>query len=654
MGRSPLGAAPIVAAALVATLAFAVYTRTLLPGVDLGDTGGFQAAVLWPAVSARQAYPLYYNLAAPFVRATAPNDPARALNLFSGVAAAAAVGLLVIAAAAITGSTAAGVAAGLLLAFSYTFWSQAIIAEVYTLHLALIAACVLALHAYALRPGLARLAIFFALFAASFGNHLSMVLLLFPFTVFLLRATPEPRTLFRPAVILLAVAAAAAGALQYWPNLMSVVTTPDGPTTWSDRVRAFWFDTTKADWRETMVLGVGANELSDRLAMWWFDARQQFGTAGVALAMAGLVALWRRERTWAVTLTLAWTIATLFALTYNVGDSHVFFLPAHLVTAIFAGASVVWVCVDTERKSLVPVVLVVVLVTGYALWRGWATYPAIDRHDDRRGEALIARLTLGISDPDAMLVSSMNWQLENVLLYVARYRRPDLTWTRLADVLPHFPLLLQDQREIARDVVLTRDAAAEVVAAYGPLEPLVADPLSATESLATQARRVPRGAAYVLSILTPPRDEKLDVADLQEAIATLTGARGVPRQPGHFEVIAGRAGEAPVLYRSGARPFSASFRLQPEATPIHVRMDSWLPVDTFRRAGFGHVLRDRTRLQILERGVNLVWLQPDGSSAPPVYAASLFAPQPRFRVIGSIPQLANRIEAAAAWHPPRP
>ena len=54
-------------ACVVATIAFWAYTRTLLPGVDLGDTGGFQAAVLWPENSARRAYPLYYTLATPFV-----------------------------------------------------------------------------------------------------------------------------------------------------------------------------------------------------------------------------------------------------------------------------------------------------------------------------------------------------------------------------------------------------------------------------------------------------------------------------------------------------------------------------------------------------------------------------------------------------------
>jgi hypothetical protein len=64
-----------------------------------------------------------------------------------------------------------------------------------------------------------------------------------------------------------------------------------------------------------------------------------------------------------------------------------------------------------------------------------------------------------------------------------------------------------------------------------------------------------------------------------------------------------------------------------------VRMDSWLPYDTFRRPGFGHVLRGREHVQILERGVNLVWVQADGRMSEPVYAASLFAQRRRFRIV---------------------
>ena len=82
-GGSP--SAAVLAGCVVATVAFSVYSRTLLPGVDLGDTGGFQAAVLWPETSARQAYPLYFDLARPFVAALSPGNPARGLNLFSAV-----------------------------------------------------------------------------------------------------------------------------------------------------------------------------------------------------------------------------------------------------------------------------------------------------------------------------------------------------------------------------------------------------------------------------------------------------------------------------------------------------------------------------------------------------------------------------------------
>ena len=99
--------------------------------------------MLWPEVSARQAYPLYYGVAPPVCpcgqrrqsgaraesvlrdcrrRSRRPAD----VPLRSGHR--------------IGSRPARG--AGLLLAFSYTFWSQAIIAEVYTLHLALVL-CVL-------------------------------------------------------------------------------------------------------------------------------------------------------------------------------------------------------------------------------------------------------------------------------------------------------------------------------------------------------------------------------------------------------------------------------------------------------------------------------------------------------------------------------
>ena len=131
---------------------------------------------------------------------------------------------------------------------------------------------------------------------------------------------------------------------------------------------------------------------------------------------------------------------------------------------------------------------------------------------------------------------------------------------------------------------------------------------------------LPAGTPYVLSVLTPPREEHLDPSQLAALLATLSGNHAPTLTGAAFQVVAGITGETPALIHSADRPFRADVRLLDD--PFTIRMESWLPTDTFRRAGFGHVLRGRQRVQILERGVNLVWF--DRSANPlSLYTASL-------------------------------
>jgi hypothetical protein len=636
-GPFDLGAATV--AIVAGTVAFSVYATTLLPGVDLGDTGGFQAAVLWPETSARRAYPLYYALAQPFVRTISAVDPARGLNLFSALTAAVAVALLSYAAASVARSAIAGAGAALLLAFSYTFWSQAIIAEVYALHLALVAACLIALHTYAARRTTPRLVTFFLLFAAAFGNHLAMLLLLPPFALFLLMVQDRPRDLFSRRNVALAAAAAACGACLYLPNLLSVWTAIDAPASAGDRLAAFWFDTTKADWRESLVGGVAAAEMPNRLAMWAWDARQQFGALGIFLGLVGLVRLWTLERPWAVLVLVAYGVSTAFALTYNVGDTHVFFLPGHLFVA-FAAAAALAPPLTTRGRVLAGPVLAVALVL-YAGWRGWDTWPRVDRSADRRGEALIARVTAGIDERQAVLLSALDWQSENALLYAARWQRRDLAWTRLADVMLHLPFFVRDNHSITRDVVLTSEAARQVVASFGPHFPLFEDPVPPAPPLSASIAGIAPGTPYVMTLLSP-HNEPFDAVDVDRGLAALTGGRE-GRAGGRYEVWAGLAGDPPVLHRVEDRPFRETVSILGDSFAIH--LDAWLPFDTFRRGGFGRVLHGRTPILTIERGVSLVWLSSNGLSRT-VYAAGLYAPKPRFRIPASLPR-----EAFAALRP---
>src|SRR5262245_55410387 len=161
---------------MVAGAAFALYRSTLLPGLDFGDTASFQTVAGSPIVSARDGYPLYFAISGVLVRLIG-GEPAHALNLVSAIEAAVACGLLTLAGAALSGSVLAAAGAALLFAGSYTFWSQAVIAEVYALHILFVALTLWLLLRWEARPSVRRLNLFFAVYALAFGNHLSMILL---------------------------------------------------------------------------------------------------------------------------------------------------------------------------------------------------------------------------------------------------------------------------------------------------------------------------------------------------------------------------------------------------------------------------------------------------------------------------------------------
>src|SRR3984893_4843244 len=281
----------LAAACTVTGVAFALYHATLLAGLDFGDTASFQTMVGSPTITPRDGYPLYFALGGALLHLTG-GDPARSLNLASAVQGAIACGILVVVASEVSGSVLAGMASALLFAGSYTFWSQSIIAEVYALHMLFVALTLYLLLRWETRPTLARLGAFFAVYALGFGNHLSMILLAPAYTLFLLASAPRGwRSMFTPPVIALAVVAAASGAMQYAWNLRTLWLGPFPPHGLVDALATAWFDITKADWRETMVMHVPRGMAGDHASMYAFDVLQQFGWIGPLLAVLGLARL---------------------------------------------------------------------------------------------------------------------------------------------------------------------------------------------------------------------------------------------------------------------------------------------------------------------------------------------------------------------------
>ena len=609
------------AAALAAgVLVFALYYATLLPGVDFGDTGSFQATVGTPLLTPRDAYPLYFAIGGAFAGVTGL-EPARALNLASAVEGAVAAGLLVLVGAELSGSIVAGLATSLLFATSYTFWSQAIIAEVYALHACFVAATVLLLLRWAARPTIGRLAAFFAVFALGFGNHLSMVLLLPGFTLFLLLSAPNGwRSMLAPRIVAIATLCAAAGAMQYAWNLRSLWFTAHPPAGLADALQRFWFDVTKSDWRDTMVMHIPGSTLANRLAMYWFDLRQQFGLVGPVLAAVGTAALWRRERRLAILLISLYVVNAVFAYTYNVGDSHVFFLPSHLIVALLAGASVL--SVVPPIRSVCAAVLI-----AFVAGKAYRDFPALDRSGDTRPVEVLDHLTSGMDESRSILLWDLNWQIANGLSYYAKVLHPEIAHERMPAVLLYAPALVVDNGAIGRRVVVTDRARQELAAAYGPYVRTSIDRSTVPLPLTAELSAVPRGTRYVLTVLRPSRDFTLNRTDLGAALRALTGGQ-TELPSGDYVAIAGVAGEAATFVAAGDMPFRAAATVA--GATVRVRMESWLETDTIRRMGFGQVVVDRHHTLIVERGVSFAAFDGRGAAIHTAYRANIFAPQPRF------------------------
>jgi hypothetical protein len=548
------------------------------------------------------------------------------LNFASAAEGALACGLLVLVAVELCGSTMAAVVAGLSFAGSYTFWSQSIIAEVYALHAVLATLTLLLLLKWARHPTHGRLAIFFAFYALGFGNHLSMILLAPGFTIFLLLSAPNGwRSLFSPRVLILAAACAGAGVLQYAWNLRALWLLPYPPHTVVDAIGRFWFDVTKADWRATMVMRVPRSMLGDRAAMFAFDLHQQFGWLGITVAAGGLGFLFRTHWRRGALMAILYAVNLLFAFGYNVGDSHVFYLPSHLMLALLIAPGLVLAGDLVEAP-----VIVAVLGLAFVSARIYVDYPALDRSHDDRPTASLASLTMGLADRQSILLTDLNWQVQNGLLYFAQEIRPDFAYASMDGVVAYLPELVADNQKISREVLVTERARRTVIDTYSSRLTVVRDPVSAHPSLLSAVVRTPPGTRYVLCVLKPTRDFALDRDDVVRALAAAGDGTSIRIPDNDYVVVVGIKGQRPTLVDAADDPFSRTFDLA--GLTVQIRMDSWLRSDTIRRMGYGHVIARHRHSLIIERGVSYVAIDPQGEPLETAYAANIFAPESRYAV----------------------
>jgi Protein of unknown function (DUF2723) len=437
--RDPLGwnrDLPVAGALTCACLT--LYLATLTPelGFPFTDSHELTLNAIRLGVPHPSGYPLYTWLGFLFVHLLPIGEAAHRLNLMSATFGAGSVGVLFLVARKLgLGALAAGYAA-LSFGVATTFWSQAVITEVYAPDIFLLALTLDRLLAWAAQvragaDGTRPLLGFALLWGLSLGTHLSNLSFGIAFAVFGLAT--DPSILRRPRHIGLAFLAFAVGAMQYvWLPLRGALydqyPNPD-PTT-LEGMHAYTLGAFQA-----MRFAFPIELLPVRIAMVAEYLAQNFGWTGIALGTAGMWAClwWYPARFWLLFIMYA-TNVILFSQ-FAAPDLEVFFLAGYVAWAMFVGFGVQSVVAMITRGlgakgrqaarasgGLLTAALATILVS---------TAVANYRDNDRSRDTLVPDFARNVYDllPKNSAVAAPRGVFAADLLYwqVALGMRPDVT-----------------------------------------------------------------------------------------------------------------------------------------------------------------------------------------------------------------------------------
>ena len=336
-------------AALTALLSLGIYLFTLAPTVTAEDAGELVTAAARGGVAHPPGYPLWCLLARAFI-AIPGGNPAAHAALMSAVFGALTAGVVYLLARALSASRVAAFAAALCLTLSRSFWAQAVIAEVYTLHAFLLAATLLALVRWSQTRDDRLLLAASALFGLSLANHYQLTGLTAP-ALLLYVALVDRRVFVRPKTILPA-ALLVVGALSLYLYL-PLAARGDPPINWGDPSTPgrFWVHVSRLSYRKVEMGNTGdfadkVRFFGDFLALF---ASQATPFVLVPFGALGLHAMRERRRELALlgAVVALDSIALILLLRFPFEEEHrmrmdELYLPAYIATAPIMAAGITW------------------------------------------------------------------------------------------------------------------------------------------------------------------------------------------------------------------------------------------------------------------------------------------------------------------------
>jgi len=331
-----------VAAAIVFILAMTVYLMTLAPGITIEDSGELIAAAYTLGIAHPPGFPLYAFLGK-FFTFIPFGSIAWRVNLMSAVFGALTVALLYLVIAKLIKRKLIAGATALILAFSPIFWSQSVIAEVYTLNIFFTALLILLLLVWSEKRKNSYLFWFAFLYGLSLTNHTMGVLLApaFAFYIFL----NDKRVITDWKLILKMFLLFILGLAFYFYLPLRAWQKPDfnwGPIdSWGNVLAHI----TRAQYNDFSPLINKYSKLGIFISF-LAEIYQQFFLPTLLLAFFGAVYLWRKNRSFFVLSAGVFLLSSLGVIYlrkfgWGLGVDYtyrVYYLPAFLMVVIWLAA----------------------------------------------------------------------------------------------------------------------------------------------------------------------------------------------------------------------------------------------------------------------------------------------------------------------------
>jgi len=454
----------LLVALALAIFALAAYVRTLAPDILYGDSAEFQTQAYTFGITHSTGYPTYLLLGR-LLGFLPIRSPAWRISLLSAVGAAITIGGVYLLARYFTRSRVGPVLGGMALGISYTFWSQAIIAEVYTSGLAFFVVIMLLLFRWQTGPGQRNLSLFAAALLAGigFGVHAFVWLVAPPAIAFVLWTLWWQR--LSRSEWLRSLTAGFIGAMVGLAIFLTAFLISDRlnpPTsfirTTLEPSRTFWkleiddFDSPferlrmivfSVQWGDALFPG---GDFSFTKEMENFGGRLQeieFSPMLLMLAVIGLVVMLITQPVRGAFYPLHFLLSAFLFLNYQVDDQNIFYLSLYIPVAVAAGTGMGFVLEWIHRSLepmpgwgyrllyLLPVLFFVTMVvqpTAAVRWKalreGTATFVTEDYPfpvKDLREPRLVAEMRLAGAPDNAVFV--LDWRMLFATAYLAHVEK---------------------------------------------------------------------------------------------------------------------------------------------------------------------------------------------------------------------------------------